>query len=225
LCFAHTEQARQNLLREGVEDKNIWVTGNTVIDALLEVASREFDSRGTIFDRLPVDGRKLILITAHRRENFGEPINNICRALKHLAQQYQDVYFVYPVHLNPNIQEPVYKHLSGMDNIFLVDPLEYGEFIQLMKRAHFIMTDSGGLQEEAPSLNKPVLVLRDVTERPEAVETGAIEIVGTEVVRITERFNRLMKDDGHYRRMAQAANPYGDGNASKRIVEAILERA
>jgi UDP-N-acetylglucosamine 2-epimerase (non-hydrolysing) len=224
LCFAHTEQAKNNLLKEGIDEAKIEVTGNTVIDALLDVAGRSFPVEGTILEKLPDGNKKVILVTAHRRENFGEPIHNICRAIKMISQQRDDVLFIYPVHLNPNIQEPVYSHLGNMENIFLVNPLEYVEFVHLIKRAHFILSDSGGLQEESPSLGKPVLVLRDVTERPEALETGAIEVVGTDTDRIVSRFNLLMDDKEHYRRMSEAENPYGDGKASYRIVQSILNR-
>jgi UDP-N-acetylglucosamine 2-epimerase (non-hydrolysing) len=164
-------------------------------------------------------------VTAHRRENFGKPINNICKAIKEIARQRDDVYFIYPVHLNPNIQKPVYFHLDNIENILLVKPLEYIEFVHLMKRAFIIMTDSGGLQEESPSLGKPVLVLRDVTERPEAVETGAIEVVGTDTEQIVNRFNALIDDAGLYKQMSEAENPYGDGKASHRIVRFILDGA
>jgi UDP-N-acetylglucosamine 2-epimerase (non-hydrolysing) len=224
LCFAHTEQAKANLLKEGIDEQAIEVTGNTVIDALLDVAERRFPIEGTILEKLPGDGRKIILVTAHRRENFGAPIRNICTAIKTIAQQRDDVFFIYPVHLNPNIQAPVYASLSDMDNVLLAEPLEYVEFVQLIKCAHIIMSDSGGLQEESPSLGKPVLVLRDVTERPEALETGAIEVVGTDADHIIKRFNLLMDNQEHYQRMSDAENPYGDGKAAYRIVKSILNR-
>jgi len=224
LCFAHTEQAKYNLLEEGIEEDKIEVTGNTVIDALLDVANKNLPIEGTVLERLPNNSKKVILVTAHRRENFGKPINNICKAIKEIAKQRDDVYFIYPVHLNPNIQEPVYFHLNNIENILLANPLEYVEFVHLMKRAFIIMTDSGGLQEESPSLGKPVLVLRDVTERPEALETGAIELVGTDTGQIVNRFNMLMDNEDHYRRMSEAENPYGDGKASCRIVSSILNR-
>jgi UDP-N-acetylglucosamine 2-epimerase (non-hydrolysing) len=223
LCFPHTEQAKANLLREGIDENIIKVTGNTVIDALLDVADRNFQIKGTVLERLPNDHKKVVLVTAHRRENFGEPIQNICKAIKKIAQQRDDVFFIYPVHLNPNIQGPVYSHLCNMENILLVAPLEYVEFVHLMKRSYIILSDSGGLQEESPSLGKPVLVLRDVTERPEAVATGAIELVGTDTDRIVDRFNMLMDNKAHYRRMSDAENPYGDGKAGFRIVKSILK--
>ena len=222
LCFAHTEQAKQNLLQEGIDESIISVTGNTVIDALLHVANMDLPAADTILGKLPETDKRLILVTAHRRENFGKPINDICKAIKTIARQRNDVYFVYPVHLNPNIQQPVFEHLSDMDNVLLTDPLNYVEFVQLMKRAHIILTDSGGLQEESPSLGKPVLVLREVTERPEARDAGAIEIVGTDTANIVKCFNRLIDDAERYRKMAEAENPYGDGTASQKIVRSIL---
>jgi UDP-N-acetylglucosamine 2-epimerase (non-hydrolysing) len=222
LCFAHTDQARKNLINEGVSETQIRVTGNTVIDALLDVAGRDFSTKGTIFEKLP-DDKKIILVTAHRRENFGEPINNICKAIKKIAKQREDVVFVYPVHLNPNIQKPVKTHLNNLENVILINPLDYVTFVQLVKRSFFILTDSGGLQEESPSLDKPVLVLRDVTERPEALETGAIELVGTNADHIISRFNFLMDNKEHFMQMANSVNPYGDGQASCRIVKTLMD--
>jgi UDP-N-acetylglucosamine 2-epimerase (non-hydrolysing) len=222
ICFAHTNQAKENLLKEGTPGKSIKVTGNTVIDALLEVAKKKISLAGTILEKLPSGQKKIILVTAHRRENFGQPINNICKAIKKLAEQRHDVFFVYPVHMNPNIQEVVYSHLRENENILLTKPLDYFEFVHLIKRSFFIMSDSGGLQEESPSLDKPVLVLRDVTERPEALETGAIELVGTNTENIINCVNMLMDNQDHFQKMAQARNPYGDGHASYRIVQALL---
>ena len=222
LCFAHSEQAKNNLLKEGMPESKIAVTGNTVIDALLDIAGRDIPEKGTILEKIDADQRKMILVTAHRRENFGEPINNICKAIKKLAVERDDVFFVYPVHLNPNIQKPVNHHLQNLENVLLIPPLGYVEFVHLMKKSFFILSDSGGIQEESPSLDKPVLVLRDVTERPEALQTGAIELVGTNEDRIVERFNLLMDDADHYNRMAQAKNPYGDGKAGYRIVQSII---
>jgi UDP-N-acetylglucosamine 2-epimerase (non-hydrolysing) len=223
ICCAHTAQAKSNLIKEGTHDNKIAVTGNTVIDALLDVANRSFSKEGTVLERIPDDHKKVILVTAHRRENFGEPINNICKAIKSIALQRDDVLFVYPVHLNPNIQEPVNLHLKNIENILLVNPLGYVEFVHLMKRSFFIMSDSGGIQEESPSLDKPVLVLRDVTERPEALETGAIELVGTDKDLIIKRFNKLMDNKDHFEQMSRAENPYGDGQAGYRIVQSILD--
>lgn len=223
LYFAPTDQARENLLREGVADGQVAVTGNTVIDALLQTARREFDPRGTALESIPLDGKKLILLTAHRRENFGTPLRNICHAVKEIASQYaRDVCFVYPVHLNPNVRKPVHSILGGLDNVILSPPMEYQPFVHLMKRAHFILTDSGGLQEEGPSLGKPVLVLRQTTERPEGIAAGTVELVGTETEDIVSSAVRLLEDDQKYRRMATAVNPYGDGHASKRIVRRLV---
>lgn len=225
LCFAHTEQAKRNLLREGIAEENIEVTGNTVIDALLNIAGRNFDSKETVLENIPFDEKKVILVTAHRRENFGQPLINICKAIKEIASRYPDVYVVYPVHLNPNVQKTVYSILSGIENVLLIEPLDYEYFVQLMKRSYFILTDSGGLQEEAPSLGKPVLVLREVTERPEAVEAGTAQVVGTQSERIIKKTAELLEDKKGYERMSKAINPYGDGKASERIVARLLKVA
>jgi UDP-N-acetylglucosamine 2-epimerase (non-hydrolysing) len=219
LYFAPTGQARQNLLNEGVPYESIAVTGNTVIDALLQTAEKDFDPQGTILERLARDGRRLILLTAHRRENFGRPLLDICRAVRSLASRYtRDVCFVYPVHLNPNVLQPVRSLLGEVPNVFLTEPLDYLPFVQLIKRAHLILTDSGGLQEEGPSLGKPVLVLRQTTERPEGVAAGTVELVGTGTANIIEGVVQLLEDEEKYRRMATAVNPYGDGTAARRIV-------
>jgi UDP-N-acetylglucosamine 2-epimerase (non-hydrolysing) len=226
LCFAPTDQAKQNLLQERIAEENIEVTGNTVIDALLDTAARDFDLKETVLENIPFNDRKVILVTAHRRENFGQPLINICNSIKEIAMRYpSEVYFVYPVHLNPNVQEPVYSILDGIKNVLLTGPLDYEPFIQLMKRSYLILTDSGGLQEEAPSLGKPVLVLREVTERPEAVEAGTAQIVGTQRERIIKKTMELLKDKREYELMSKAVNPYGDGNASKRIVARFLKEA
>lgn len=226
LYFAHTEQAKQNLLREGIAEENIEVTGNTVIDDLLDIAGREFDFKGTVLEKIPFKDRKVILVTAHRRENFGQPLINICNAIKEITMRHpSDVYVVYPVHLNPNVQGPTYSILGGIENVLLTDPLDYEPFVQLMKRSYLILTDSGGLQEEAPSLGKPVLVLREVTERPEAVEAGAAQIVGTRPERIIERTIELLENEREYQSMSKAVNPYGDGKASERIVARLLKEA
>lgn len=223
LCFAPTERAKRNLLREGISEENIKVTGNTVIDALLDTASNSFDSKGTILEGILFNERKVILVTAHRRENFGQPLINICNAIKEIAVRYPDVHFVYPVHFNPNIQKPVYSNLDGIENILLTKPLEYELFVHLMKRSYLILTDSGGLQEESPSLGKPVIVLREVTERPEAVETGTAVIAGTQPERIIEKVINLLDNKKDYERMSKAINPYGDGRASERIVSYLLK--
>jgi UDP-N-acetylglucosamine 2-epimerase len=217
--FAPTEGARQALLREGIPDRRILVTGNTVIDALLDVAGREYDfSRGPL-SGLPID-RPLVLITAHRRESFGEPFRRLCEAIAELAGKTaaDGVQFIYPVHLNPNVQSPVREILAGIDNVHLIEPLDYFSLVQLMKRARLILTDSGGIQEEAPSLKVPVLVLRETTERPEGVEAGVVRLVGTDRRRIVEESLELLTDPQARRRMATGANPYGDGHAAERIV-------
>ena len=219
LHFAPTEWARQNLLREGVDDTLIKVTGNPVIDALQVVAEQAAPTEiQTLIQK--AEGRRLILVTAHRRENFGQPIEDICAALKALAAR-GDVEIVYPVHLNPNVQEPVYRLLGDVPHITLLKPLDYLPLVQLMKHARLILTDSGGIQEEAPGFGIPALVLRDVTERPEGVEAGALKLVGTDTQVILREANRLLDDPAAYAAMAKAVNPYGDGRAAQRIVEAL----
>ena len=220
LHFAPTENSRQNLLREGVSDTSIVVTGNTVIDALLDVAEREYDWQSGPLSLVPTD-RRLILVTAHRRENFGAPLENICAALNEIAARFPDYQLVYPVHLNPNVQRVAQSHLSRTASITLLEPLDYLPLVQLMKRAELILTDSGGLQEEAPGLGKPVLVLREVTERPEGVEAGTVRLVGTDPHRIVSETARLLTDKAEYEKMAKAVNPYGDGHASERIVQSL----
>lgn len=215
--FAPTETARQNLLREGIADNTIHVTGNTVIDALLDVASKA-DTAAPQFTLDP--SKKMILVTGHRRENFGAGFENICNALLHLAVR-GDVQIVYPVHLNPNVQEPVNRLLGGHPSIQLIAPQDYLPFVYLMKRAHLILTDSGGIQEEAPSLGKPVLVMRDVTERPEAVAAGTVKLVGTDEARIVAAATELLDDAKAYEAMAKATNPYGDGKAAARIAKVL----
>lgn len=225
--FAPTEQSKANLLREGVAERSIVVTGNTVIDALLEVAERlhrdaELRAKAAAPTRFLDPSRKLILVTGHRRESFGTGFERICEALIDIAQQYPEVDIVYPVHLNPNVREPVNRLLNGIGNIHLIEPLDYLPFVHLMSRAHIILTDSGGIQEEAPSLGKPVLVMRDTTERPEAVAAGTVKLVGTDRNCIVRELNRLLNDPESYRAMSIAHNPYGDGHACQRIVQALL---
>jgi len=220
LHFAPTETARRNLLREGIDGASILTTGNTVIDALWEVVERPYQWRDGPLASVPHNGR-LILVTAHRRENFGQPLENICEALKKIAAAYDDVHVVYPVHLNPNVQRAAHSLLGDVPNITLLGPLDYLPLVQLMKRAYLVLTDSGGLQEEAPGLGKPVLVLREVTERPEAVEAGTVKVVGTEMQTIVRETARLLDEPAEYERMARAVNPYGDGHASERIVRAL----
>ncbi len=225
LHFAPTERSRQNLLQEGIPDDHILVTGNPVIDALHWVAARPFDLSTLNLDHVPFDDPavKLILVTAHRRENFGQPLENICLALKDIAVRYEErVHIVYAVHLNPNVWEPVHRLLGNVPNIVLTPPLDYLPLVQLMKRSHLVLTDSGGIQEEAPGLGKPVLVLREVTERPEAVEAGTVRLVGTDRDEIVSRTVSLLQDSAEYDCMARAVNPYGDGQAGQRIVSALL---
>jgi UDP-N-acetylglucosamine 2-epimerase (non-hydrolysing) len=222
--YAPTVRARGALLAEGVPASRILVTGNTVIDAVLEVAKKPL-ARSPIPGWRPDPKRRLLLVTAHRRENFGAPLESICRALRDLADGYPDVYVIYPVHLNPSVCEPVHAILGGHPRIRLVPPLDYHPFVALMAQATLILTDSGGIQEEAPSLGKPVLVLRRVTERPEAVEAGTVQVVGTDRQRIVAAARRLLDDPRAYRRMARCANPYGDGKASVRIAKHVLRLA
>lgn len=216
--FAPTEQSRKNLLRAGVSDKQIFVTGNTVIDALQETAARNVEI-GIELD----PEKRLVLLTSHRRENFGEPLRNIGRALRILAETNPDVQFVYPIHPNPNIKAVVSEFLVGLHNFTLCEPLDYAPFIAAMNRAHVILTDSGGVQEEAPALGKPVLVLREDTERPEAVEQGVVKLVGTDVERIVQETQRLLDDQSAYQAMARGVSPYGDGKAAARIAEILQE--
>ena len=227
LHFAPTESSKSNLLQEGVPEENILVTGNTVIDALHWVADQPFDLSSLSspsFNFQPVNVKR-ILVTAHRRENLGEPLINICEALKEIAERYPDeVQIVYPVHLNPKVQEPVYKLLGDVPNIKLLPPLDYLPLVHLMKNSYFVLTDSGGIQEEAPGLGKPVLVLRDVTERPEAIKAGTVRLVGTNPKKIVSETIRLLEDEKHYCEMSQAINPYGDGHTAERIVDALLEK-
>jgi len=222
LYFAPTLETRANLLHEHLPENRVFVTGNTVIDALLMT---ERSVRGEALDEVPLnlDGKRMILVTSHRRENFGEPFNNICLALKTLAEHYRDeVVFVFPVHYNPNVRLPAYNILGNIPNIALIDPLNYRSMVKLMARSYLILTDSGGIQEEAPSLNKPVLVLREVTERQEVVAAGAARLVGCDTDMIVREVIHLMDDADHYKRMSSIANPYGDGSASLHIIRAIL---
>lgn len=228
LHFAPTERARASLLAEGVNAADVHVTGNTVIDALKQTVHRL--ERDTMFGRglherfsFLQPGKRVVCVTGHRRENFGDGFERICHALKQLSQR-DDVQIVYPVHLNPNVQEPVRRVLGDAPNVHLIEPLDYLPFVYLMSRSHLIVTDSGGVQEEAPSLGKPVLVMRDTTERPEAVEAGTVRLVGTDAQRIVSEAVRLLDDDTAYQAMARALNPYGDGLSSPRIVEAVRMR-
>jgi UDP-N-acetylglucosamine 2-epimerase (non-hydrolysing) len=220
--FVPTGTNARNLLLEGFDEDGILVTGNTVIDALLQVLELEYNLEAGPLSQLPFD-RRILLVTAHRRESFGQPLRNICHALLQIAARYgSEVHIVYPVHRNPNVHSVAYEMLSGRPSISLLGPLDYQDFVQLMNRSYLILTDSGGLQEEAPSLGKPVLVLREVTERPEAVVAGAVRVVGTDVGAIMRQASKLLDDSEEYRRMAMVINPYGDGKASKRIVQTLL---
>jgi UDP-N-acetylglucosamine 2-epimerase (non-hydrolysing) len=224
--FAPTETSRQNLLRENVPEAHIVVTGNTVIDALLAVRDKLAGSPelgAGLAARFPFlrAGARLVLVTGHRRENFGEGFLRICEAIATIARDYPDADIVYPVHLNPNVREPVGRLLTGIGNVNLIEPQDYLPFVYLMTRATLILTDSGGIQEEAPSLGKPVLVMRDTTERPEAVSAGTVRLVGTDVARIVGSVSTLLDDAAAYRRMSVAHNPYGDGRACERIVAAL----
>jgi len=221
LHFAPTKRAKENLLSEGIPESSIFVTGNTVVDALFMILART-TSEDYLPKALSQPDRKLILVTAHRRESFGEGIANICLALKEIVKRVPDVEIVYPVHLNPNVREPVYRMLGGVERVHLIEPLDYIPFVHLMKASYLILTDSGGIQEEAPSLGKPVLVLRNITERPEAVEAGAAKLVGTDPQRIVVETLRLLQDPSEYSKMANVPNPFGDGRAALRIAD-ILE--
>lgn len=227
LHFSPTERARQNLLREGVDPATIHVVGNTVVDALLAVVSKLEQDRSLQdrfsrdFDFLSPD-KRLVLVTGHRRESFGGGFERICSALAEIARRHPDVEILYPVHLNPNVREPVNRLLSGIDNVHLIGPLDYLPFVHVMSRSYLIVTDSGGIQEEAPSLGKPVLVMRDTTERPEAIEAGTVKLVGTNVETIVETVENLLTDAAAYRQMSIAHNPYGDGKACERIADALI---
>ncbi|MBQ5706197.1 MAG: UDP-N-acetylglucosamine 2-epimerase (non-hydrolyzing) [Bacteroidaceae bacterium] len=233
--FAPTQLSKANLLREAVDERSITVTGNTVVDALYWVVDKIKEDKslseelknilqaaGYNPDRLS-DGKRLVLITGHRRENFGDGFINMCTAIKDLTQKYPDVDFVYPMHLNPNVRKPIHQvfgeDLSNLGNMFFIEPLEYLSFVYMMEKSTIVLTDSGGIQEEAPGLGKPVLVMRDTTERPEALEAGTVKLVGTNYDKIMEEVSRLLDDNSYYDTMSKAVNPYGDGQGCRRIVE------
>ncbi len=235
--FAPTPLSRENLLQENVDEAKITVTGNTVIDALYMVVDKiknntQLDTElkgilktaGYDVDRLS-DGKKLVLITGHRRENFGDGFISMCKAIKTLTEKYPDVDFVYPMHLNPNVRKPIHEvfgeDLSGLGNMFFIEPLEYLSFVYLMEKSNIVLTDSGGIQEEAPGLGKPVLVMRDTTERPEALTAGTVKLVGTDYEKITKEVSQLIDDREYYKKMSRAVNPYGDGKACKRIEKSL----
>lgn len=230
--FAPTQESADNLEKEGRVGENVLVTGNTVIDALLDVVEKinlDSELQKSLFNVVEGAGfqineeRKIVLITGHRRENFGEGFQNMCKAMKSLAEKYPNIDFVYPVHLNPNVRKPVKEILTGITNVYLIEPLQYEPFVFLMNASHLILTDSGGIQEEAPSLGKPVLVMRDTTERPEAVKAGTVKLVGSNLDRIIDECSLLLDDEELYVRMSQAHNPYGDGQSCAKIVE-FLEK-
>jgi len=228
LHFTPTARSRQNLLQENLPDARIIVTGNTVIDALLWVRDQVLDDtslNAELAARYPFldPAKKLVLVTGHRRESFGDGFERICSALAQIARQHPEAQIVYPVHLNPNVSEPVNRILSGIENIILIEPQEYLPFVWLMNRAWLILTDSGGIQEEAPSLGKPVLVMRDTTERPEAVDAGTVRLVGTDIARIVASVGELLSDDEAWQAMSHAHNPYGDGKACGRILQALKD--
>jgi len=232
LHFAPTKISRQNLLDEKVSDGQIYVTGNTVIDALLSMVekARIIDFSDTLLKRMPFLKQeksgmpRIILVTGHRRENFGLGFEEICHALSVVANENPDIHIIYPVHLNPNVREPVNRILSNLNNVHLIEPMEYLTFIKLMDLSYLILTDSGGIQEEAPSLGKPVLVMRDTTERPEAVESGTVKLVGTNKNDIVKMVNRLLTDSNFYMQMSKAHNPYGDGKAGGIICDILVNR-
>lgn len=226
--FAPTQSSYQNLVKENISSEKIIITGNTVIDALLQVKHKieqntvllsTFEKQFSFLDIT----KKLVLVTGHRRENFGQGFFNICSALANIAKKHSDIQIVYPVHLNPNVQKPVNELLAGIDNIYLISPQDYLPFVYLMGRSYLILTDSGGIQEEAPSLGKPVLVMRDTTERPEAVEAGTVQLVGTDALLIQKTVEELIENSNLYKKMSEAHNPYGDGTASEKIVKFLRE--
>jgi UDP-N-acetylglucosamine 2-epimerase (non-hydrolysing) len=221
LHFAPTKGSKKNLLREGVNPDDIYITGNTVIDAMKHTVKSEYTFENEELNKIDFKNKKVIMITAHRRENWGEGIDNICKALNRIVAENEDVELVYLVHLNPIVKDVVFKELGDKDRIHLLPPLDTNETHNLMNKCFMVMTDSGGLQEEAPHLGKPVLVLRDVTERPEAVAYGTVQLVGTDVAKVVETANNLLRNSEEYDRMSKAVNPYGDGKASERIVAAI----
>lgn len=227
LHFAPTDLSKQNLLQENIDPNAIFVTGNTVIDALLlmvKVQEGKSHKIEGLPDGLIASERKMVLITMHRRENFGEGLEKICQAISELATKFPDHYFVYPVHPNPNVIDNVKKYLSGKDNVYLISPQEYSKFVFLMNRSYLILTDSGGVQEEAPGLGKPILVLRENTERPEALEAGTVKLVGTNSKLIVDTATELLLNISSYNKMAESVNPYGDGKACNRIVDIVLKK-
>ena len=222
LNFAPTSTSEANLLAENVPPESIFVTGNTVVDALHHTVRDDFDFQEKSLKDVDFQNKRIILVTTHRRENLGEPMRHVYKALKQLTEEFDDVEVVFPVHKNPKVREVVNEELGGLAKVHLIDPLDYEPFANLMHKAHLILTDSGGVQEEAPALGKPVLVLRDTTERPEAVDAGTVKLIGTDRERVYEEAKKLLTDKAEYSRMAESVNPYGDGKAAARIIQAIL---
>lgn len=222
LHFAPTDTSKVNLLEESVNEEGIFVTGNTVIDALHKTVRDDFVFDSELLQNIDYGGKRIILVTTHRRENLGEPMRQVYKALRKLVDEFADVEVVFPVHKNPKVREVVSQELGGLDKVHLIDPLDYEPFANLMHRSHLILTDSGGVQEEAPALGKPVLVLRDTTERPEAVAAGTVKLIGTDKDVVYNEAKLLLTDEAEYKKMAEASNPYGDGKASARIIQAIL---
>jgi len=222
LNFAPTETSESNLLAENVKPESIFVTGNTVIDALHHTVRDDFQFEDELLQNIDFENKRIILVTTHRRENLGEPMRHVYKALRQLTEEFDDVEVVFPVHKNPKVREVVREELGGLSQVRLIDPLDYEPFANLMHKAHLILTDSGGVQEEAPALGKPVLVLRDTTERPEAVAAGTVKLIGTDRDVVYNEAKTLLTDEKAYHRMAESVNPYGDGKASERIIQAIL---
>ena len=222
--FAPTSTSKENLLKENVAPETIVVTGNTVIDALQTTVKANYEFADTEFNKIFARGNRLILMTTHRRENLGEPMRNVYKALRKVLETHADVEAIFPVHKNPKVREIVQEELGGLERVHLIEPMDYEPFANLMGKVDIVLTDSGGIQEEAPALGKPVLVLRDTTERPEAVDAGTVKLVGTDYEDVLRETNLLLDDSVHYQKMAEAANPYGDGKACERIIRAILQK-
>ena len=222
--FAPTSTSKANLLKENVNPETILVTGNTVIDALQTTVKADYEFADAEFNKIFARGNRLILMTTHRRENLGEPMRNVYKALRKVLETHADVEAIFPVHKNPKVREIVQEELGGLDRVHLIEPMDYEPFANLMGKVDIVLTDSGGIQEEAPALGKPVLVLRDTTERPEAVDAGTVKLIGTAYEDVLRETNLLLDDSAHYKKMAEAANPYGDGKACERILRAILQK-
>ena len=222
LHFAPTTTASGNLRQENIKDEAIFITGNTVIDALLTTVNDKFEFSNEILRNIDYKNKKVVLVTTHRRENLGEPMRHVYQALRDLVNEFEDIEIVFPVHKNPKVREVVESELGGLERVNLIDPLDYEPFANLLARSYLVLTDSGGIQEEAPALGKPVLVLRDTTERPEAIDAGTVKLIGTDKARIYNEAKLLIADKDEYEKMANACNPYGDGQAARRIVQAIL---